>query len=321
MKLHSEFKALGRTGQLYADLLNRDEVADGAFARVTPIGHEKVLKATICTATNALFEQLLALGVSNQPVPDGLPCVLQKHGNLVKDRDGLIYTVWSIERLFHPHDEVSMRKARIAGKQTLSRLKPGYASRSARLSGTGLTELQEALRQEQDYCKSPDSWEGCAEIALAMSLRTQGQMKLTFLFLLQFIRRRKVSLDLLTQGNVMLNMFGEPCLSDPVCFDETTTQALGLMSGTCVVAEVPFAMDGLRGLRMQPRSSFPLPQDQSSALVREMKAMGLTPRLTQWGKAVHLAFMRKTLEPRSIWSIPHAAKNLKEGRYEKLFTG
>lgn len=320
MKLHSEFTAIGAAGKPYADLLNRDEVADGAFARVTPTGHEKVLKATLCVATNALFEQLLALGQDRQPVPEALPCVLQKHGKVVKDRDGLAYTAWSVERLFAPEAEEAMRRARIAGKHLLAHFKPGYFYRSARLCAGGLAGLQEALRQEQHFCQSPDTWKGCAEIALTMSLRTQGEMKATFLYLLEFITKRRVALDLLTQGNIMLNMFGEPCLSDPVCRDETDTPAAGLMAGTCVVAEVPSAVDGLRGLHMQPRSSLPLPQEASTALSREMQSLGLTPLMMRWGDPTHRAFMRKALAPRSLWSVPQAAKHLRDGRYEKLFT-
>ncbi len=318
MKVHGEFTALTSKGTRYAELLNADDVRDGAFARVIVLSETEVLKATCCPATNLLFDELVALRERGVAVPECLPAVMARHGARMTDADGMTYRLWTVERLFAAGDLPGMRRARVLGKEQLSAFKPAYRQRLSRFIAADTSALMAALEEEQRYCTRPGTWQGCADIALAMGLRTEGPMRATFLFLNEFVTRHELELDLLTQGNILLDMFGRPCLSDPVaelCEPEPTSV---LHPGTCLVARIPVSVSGVR-MRMAPWSSLPMQPADRQELAEQLLQLGLTTQELEWNSEAHRRFMAQPAVDESIWALPDVAKHVRANAYQQAF--
>lgn len=320
MRIHTEFSPLKRSAAWIAHVLNDEDINDGAFSRVGIGNHHEALKATTCTATNKLFEELLARKNRGQSIPEGLPAVFKKHGDVVRDEAGIVYTVWSVERLFAEVDIREMRRARVTSRHLYQGLKPGYVGRTSKYSAADVAALKQALKQERASVPSPDTWQASADIALAMSLRTSGELQQTFRFLLEFAEKHQAGLDLLTQGNILLNMFGEPCLSDPVCRDETGEQAPALPGGLCIACLVPTQVWGINELVLEPASTLPLDQDDLDAMEAALKQFGLQPTRLQWGSDRQKAFLAQPPVRQPLWSIPDVVRHLRSDSYQQLFT-
>jgi hypothetical protein len=318
MRIHSEFYGLKRSPAWIVDALNGPEVTDGGFARVVILSDLEVLKATSCSATNLLFEELHQLYKKNRPMPPALPAVTGHHGPSVKDVEGLVYRVWTVERLFSAENLPVMRRARLLAKKQLSAVKPSYKTRFKDLDGNGLVHLKDALEQEQKLCVSPGTWQGCAEIAMTMSMRSTGELRETFLFLHEFIVRNELELDLLTKGNILLNMFGSPNLSDPVCVPEPSMQMKGAMSGPCIAAFIPVSVNGF-SVDLAPETSLPLQAEELTALKGELTALGLEAMEMSWGSPAHRQFMAMPAQKRQIFSLPNARRHMDVDRYRRLF--
>lgn len=319
MRIHSEFFPLKKSAGWVARALNQPNIRDGAYARVGGLQESEVLKATICDATNALFESLLQCTKSGKAVPEALPAVFKRLGPVVRDDEDFKYTVWSVERLFSPGEEVAMRRARIANKSRYERLKPGYLLPGANLTPKRLHSLQRDLEEEQSDERSFCNWEGSADIALAMSLRTEGKLREAFKFLLEFVSTRQVELDLLTQGNIMLNMYGQPCLSDPVCGVGDELPRSKPLQGTCLAAMVPTTVRGATSVTVEPASTKPLPEQELAKLELSLGLMGLEPQRFRWRSAAHRQFLSQGPTVRELRSIPEVTNNLRADRYQQLF--
>jgi len=324
MHLHSDFRALMPSRSKVARLLNNPAHSDGAFARVVVLDPTTVIKATSCPATNLLFEELLSLAKTRGGPPQALPAVFKDLGTCVADHDNIPYRVWEVEHLFIGQDLVEMRHARVLGRHRLAKLKPGYQTRTARSSEPMLARLQDAVRQERSLLPPDLDWQGNAALASAMAVRTEGALREAFLFLESFVRRHEMELDLLTQGNLLLDLFGQPVFSDPVNpvmrmdDDVFVPRPPRCASQECLVVEVPVALsDGLQVV-LEHRSTFAMAPDSLSRVEQQCKDMGLSYQRLNWDDPRRLTL--EQLKPRltRIWDVPQAATRLKDGSYERL---
>jgi len=320
MQLHGEFYAMTKRHARLVSQLNTPDAMDGAYSRVTVLGPYSVLKATSCKPTQQLLRELSEGQRQASPASLALPAVLRQHGVIARDRDAVTYEGWEVERLFGNTDTAAMRLARVTGKATLAGLKPQYESTHARLSENLAQDLMQALKEEQAYWGHENHWKACAEIALAMSLRTDGYLRDTFLFLLRFVRKHEAALDILTGGNFLWDMFGRVCLSDPVCEADPQAHVQERNAGQCLASWIPVRVQGTRVL-LEPRSTFALNEAERQETQGQMQALGLTPQDLQWGSAAHQAFMHQAPREVPVWDVPAACKNLKAGLYEQVFTG
>ena len=317
MRLHGEFEALRPSAKHLEKAMNANRVFDGAYARVVPLTDFSVLKATSCSATNLLFEKLVR-AKSNTPL--NLPAVVRNYGPVLKDDIGQIHNVWEVERLFPPLDTDGMRIARIKGKGALSELKPAYASQWARLTVNYLEDLQDALRAEQARYGDESDWQASAQIATSMSIMTTGTLSTTFRFLANFVQENRVSLDLLGAGNILLNLFGEPCLSDAVWVNPLSPQRVASPTRveTCFGALVPEQVNGNR-MVMRPRVSYPIAPEHAKAWLSRAQGLGLRPTALQWASAELIDFLGQAEQIASIHSLSEVAANLRANRYTELF--
>lgn len=321
MRLHGAFYALKPAAQHLENWLNGEQVFDGAYSRVVPLAPHSVLKATLCEPTNLLLKTL----AKKRPTVRGsgslaLPVVLESHGLAVRDDDGLDYTCWTLERLFSPDDYDGMRHARVYGRESLARFKPSYRGRYCHLHTDEVNKVQEQLTKQQARWGHENGWEACAHIALAMSLQSTGELKETFLFLQKFVTTHKVALDLLTRGNLLVNLFGEVTLSDPVCESDESLQPREICRANqiCLSAWVPAAMDGLN-LSVMPMSTGPLSADMAAAKAAQMQHLGITPMTMSWGSPEHVAFLGEPPKTAKAWSYDNAVRRLRDQLYQKLF--
>lgn len=321
MRLHGTFYALRPAAQPLVDMLNAEEVYDGAYSRVVPFAPHAVLKATICEPTNLLLRTLARRKkFCRTQAHLALPAVLDSHGVVARDDDGLDYTGWTLERLFEPGDHEGMRHARVAGREALTRVKPMYRGRYCQRISNQVDKLRDALSKHQKTWGHENGWEACAHIALSMSLQTEGDLKATFLFLQKFVTTHKVALDLLTRGNIMVNFFGELTLSDPVCEHDETQQPAPACSTklVCLSAWVPASMDGLN-ISVLPMSTEPLSIEAVSARAAEMEHLGLQPVSMEWGSPEHVAFLEEGPKQTKVWAFENAIRRMRENHYIQLF--
>lgn len=319
MRLHGTFYELKPAGKPLVKLLNGDTVFDGAYSRVAPFGPHVVLKATMCEPTNLLL-RALHRRKSMDATSLALPGVLAYHGPLATDDDGLEYTGWTLERLFEPDDYEGMRHARAVGREALTRVKPSYAQRFCHLRTEQISTVRERLLEFQKTWGHENGWEACAHIALSMSLHTEGDLKKTFLFLQKFVTTHKVALDLLTRGNLLVNLFGEVTLSDPVCESDESLQPREICRANqiCLSAWVPASMDGLN-LSVMPMSTGPLSADTAKAKAAQMQHLGITPITMSWGSPEHVAFLGEPPKTAKAWSYDNAVRRLRDQLYRKIF--
>lgn len=318
MQLHSSFEALKPSKRGLARVLNREDPSDGAYARVIPLSEATVLKATSCSATNLLFETLLGLKKRRKHVPPALPAVLKDHGVCVKDADGIHYRVWEVERLF-TEDQVQERTlARVSSRQLFAALKPDYENRTVLEGQALLGTLKNALRQEQSMLKGDLAWQSCASLAAAMAVRTDGHIREAFVFLHEFVLKHQVELDMLTQGNLLLDMFGQPVLSDPVNPADSDNEHRGPTDQVCLVVETPVAILPGFKVKVENRSTFGMSESDAERLGHQLSEHQVPWTMVSWSSPEHSALQRAPAKTVSLWSIPQAAKRLESDFYQRL---
>lgn len=337
MKLHADFKPLAPGAVSLVRLLNESPLSrDGAFSRIVPLDEVTVLKASSCTATNLLFDELRLLSKYGR-APQALPIVLQDFGTVAQDRDGVQYRLWTVERLFDLSDEDGMRLARTSPLATLDKSRKSAGLRRRTATEDLLTALSKALTQEQAMAASSvsrSSWKTCARVASAMAVRTDGPLRKAFLFLESFIRRHQVELDLLTQGNILLDMHGQPVLSDPVCADWSgdppAASPLDTPAGPAsdaepeeeqfyLLAQAPVALHPGFRLELRWQTSFGLNQERARQLAREYAALGLEPLVLAETDERRLALLQQPSEYVSGWNHPVLLRQFQADAYVSLF--
>lgn len=320
MHLHSSFEALRPSRVQVARILNREDHSDGAYARVVPMSETTVLKATSCVATNLLFEELSALRRQKKHSLEALPAVLKDYGVSVRDASGIQYRVWEVERLFSPDQAHEMAIARVAGRAGLSRFKPAYRKGVPLDSGALLAPLQSALEQERAQLPPDLHWSSCAQLAAAMSVRTEGPLREAFLFLGDFVHRHRVELDMLTQGNVLLDLFGQPVLSDPVTAVWHPAEQPQGPSQECLVLEVPVAILPGFQVKLEHRSTFGLPPDVLPELEKRCTLLQVPCTRVPWGSDTQSRLLQTPARIVSLWAVPDVAKRLATNLYQELLT-
>lgn len=315
MKIHGEFVQVGGKKSAWIDLLNQEEVYDGGYARVVPVNAGMVLKASCCPATKFLLDGLSRL---NEKTPSALPCVTNRMGLVAKDRMGVSYSGWLVERLFQPDQKVEQTKARALFRREFGRFKPQYLAATARLNTSDIGELQQIYALTQSKWGTELNWKASREIALQMSLCTTGSLREAFLYLLDLVKKHKVPLDLTTKGNIMVNMFGHPCLSDPVAESIPEYEKDVAGAGLCIGALVPVAVQGIT-VELKPFSTLALAESEQAKTSEALRRLGLTPSAFEWGSWAHQAFIAKESMRAPIWQYPQAARRIKQDLYMAAF--
>lgn len=322
MKIHSEFRPSAPRFSWITNALNGDAVWDGGFSRVYAHTPQTVIKATCCQATNLLLNELWRLTRQGKEVPHHLPAVSHSYGSVVTDTQNIKFCVWELERLFEANDSTGQRLARSLPRNKFVSAKPAYLRQLARLTPQGYADLHAALTQEQDYFGGEGGFTTSKNIALAMSLRTEGELRKTFLFLHDFVSRHQMGLDLLGTGNLLVNMFGEACLSDAV-WDGVSDATFGVSSadtyqGTCIGVEVPVSIEGFT-VKLEPRATLALSEQELLRTTEQCGELGLTATQFNWGSSAQSEFLNRTVAPSTVWVHPQASRFLKENRYAALF--
>lgn len=318
MLIHGAMSAYGTESSYFEELFNSDEVKDGGFARVAPYTPATVLKATCCPATNTLFHILLQKQLTGIPVPHSVPAVLQHLPTTLKDSQGFVYEVWEVERLYGQDFYQEAQVARATQKHRFSQIKPTYSKTLARTSFKSLDALNTALSNARAMCGDQATWESSAEIALAMALQTTDALRDSFLFLREFVTCHQLGLDLLGRGNILLNMFGEPCIADPVQ-GECATGAPGayVVEGACLGVLLPVRVDG-RILELRPFVTFPLDAEVFSSIETKLREVGLVSHAFTWNSASLDRFLSQAPVLQSVHSLPGAAKHLRQDAYMQI---
>lgn len=320
MLIHGDLRAHGPDSQYLEDLFNSEGARDGGFARVVDYTAATVLKATCCPATNKLFYQLLQKRETGIPTPHNLPAIVDSLLGQLVDADGFVYEVWEVEKLFGCDFYKSAAEARATQKMRFAELKPAYRGTLARTTSNMLEPLNAALASAKAALGDNATWQSSAEIALAMALQTTGTLRDTFIFLREFVVCHKVALDLLGQGNIMLNMFGEPCLADPVqgiCDFEMEKTARS--SGQCLGTLLPVKVEG-RTVEMRPFVTFPLNETVFAEIEQKLFKAGLTSRAFDWNSPDLTAFIAQGPQIRSIHRVPDVARNLRKEAYLNILS-
>jgi len=322
MRLHGTFYPLKPAARQLVEALNADVAFDGAYSRVVETSAYTVLKVTNCEPTNLLLRALKSRANKTELA---LPAVISSHGLIATDGT-FKYTGWTLERLFSVDDSNSMRQARAAGRRTLAQIKPDYAQRYTAQSQQQLHYVQSWLKEFQVRWGHENSAHSCMHIALAMSLKTEGALKETFMYLHNFVKKHRAGLDMLTRGNILANMFGELVLSDPVCAGDESLPAQDNQESCCNSAVTAYCLAAMRPVRcvglqvyVAPSSTLPLEKDALESRRWVMGEMGLEPVLLRWGSAEHLAFLGQPTKVEDIWGYPQAAKRVSLGDYQALF--
>ena len=325
MKVHTELKRLKTAPGWIQGYLDQDDSRDGAYARVVPMSANKVLKVTCCSATNSLFRALL-----RQQTPAALPAVLLSHGPVAKDANGLTYAGWEVERLFRPGDDpLLFRQARALGRIALGKYKPSYNETFVHEHDAEQhASLMAALEEEQSEHSDLSDWRVCERIALNMMVRTRGDLRDAFGFLLKFVQDTHCSLDLLTRGNILLNMFGDPVLGDPVCPMEDAPptsvppgMSLAEERGSSVLAYVPVKLKPQFQVQLSPFSSQCVPTQDAAGIVTRLKEIGITARTVPYGGVEHQAHLSQGDIYEQTFQYPAVAANLKANRYLDILYG
>lgn len=317
MRIHSKFQPIGNRRSEWVELLNQDEVYDGGSARVVPVNAGVVLKATSCAATNQFLKAITRVQKQRQLA---FPCVLGSLGHIAIDQEGIRYHSWLLERLFLPSQVNDQLRARALFRHELSVYKPGYKNQRVNLATSELDELQGVYKLAQQRWGTELNWKAAKEVALQMSLCTTGSLRDTFLFLLEFIQSNQVPLDLTTQGNIMVDMFGQPCLSDPVAESIQDYERDIVATGNCVVAMVPIAVCGIT-VELHPFSTLTLAEKDLTETASALARLGLSPAVCQWGSKKHRRFIQAGPLTAPVWEYPKAAKRICRDEYLEPFYG
>jgi len=311
-------------GKRLAPLLLSKTAKDGGFARVVVLSDTTVLKATSCQATNLLFSELRAMEKAGQTVPSALPAAFRDHGECLMDSDRIRYRAWEIERLFEPNEQHLMQKARIRGQAQLEAVKSGYGKTMARLIEPLLGSLNQAIQREAARIPAGAGWKGSYQMASALAALTQGPLRDTFIFLEDFVQRHKVELDMLTRGNILLDMFGQPVLSDPVTNSFAHEEPISHSASPelwCLLAQAPQALLPEFRVKTQWRSTLGMTSQALVRVRRAFEAEGLRTRCFRWDDLERLALLKEPPQVQNLWDIPKEAELFRADRYDELFLG
>lgn len=309
--------AKGKLSTAYIkELLESPLLREGAYSQVIPVSPTEVVKISRCPATAELLSSLLRLQKQNKPHPQGLPLVLEAYGQVLPARqDEAPAYAWRLERLFDEHDVVGMAQARAhRSRQDWSR-KPHLKQAVARTAWS-LEDLKEALRYEREQCGF-SGWKASHDMAMAMTTRLNDTgLRATFEFLATFVKIHRRELDVLTQGNLMLDRRGYPCFSDPVSPEsvmETETPSAGYQ-GEVLGARVPFSLEGLYA-QVRPVCSAPLSSSGLKQARHALQLMGVATSVFQWGSEEHIAFLNESVTKEPSWRYPYLVHRLKAEAY------
>lgn len=324
MRIHESMRPLPAAPEWIAASFETSVARDGGFSRVVPISAFSVLKMTCCRATEALLTELWEHTKRGEPIPEGLPAVLDYHGLVAEDDDGFVYSGWTLERLFDSPDDKALLAARALGRDEIGRVKSGYRKRLSRTPArkAGIDGLRDLMRRERHLHQSPHAV--CQKkLAFHMALNTSNGLKDAFLYLSRFMQKQNSALDLLTQGNIMVNMFGDPVLGDPICENSYESAPADLLSqsgpfgGWAVTCKVPYSVQGLT-VNVAPSSSLSLSREKAELLAERLEALGATPLVVQYGSIEHQRTMTSAAEEASVWSWKNVLDNLRNNAYERL---
>lgn len=320
MNIHNELTPVRNAPVWVKNCINDDEAMDGGFSRVVPVSPFEVVKFTSCEGTVELL-QLLRKEQGKQAL--ALPAVLENLGPCAKDADGVLYHGWLLERLFVAGAIDDMRRARVTGRAKLSRVKPAYQRASTLTVEPGVVHaLQAALQGIQKERTRPDGNDTSADdlgIATDMAVRTTGILRHTFVWLSELLRKNPgMRLDLLTEGNLLVNMFGEPMLADPVIQDLESLQ-FGLAgcasAGVCLGVWLPTRVQGLK-VELRPYSSQASSEDDLRELSQRLQLLGLRNfQEFHEGSKEHLEFLGAPPKKAPIWELPDVARHLRDDSY------
>lgn len=160
-------------------------VYDFCLVPIEVVTEPTVLKLTCCSATQKLFDALLA-----NPV-EGLPRVYAAFGDCARDADGQVFKGYCVERL-----RPAERFLELAAMQLLQR------------------HVKAAL-ERLDQSKRP---EGVIDMLTArwLSRKDFAGTGAAFAMLASVMGGARVLLDLFQPGNLLFNAHGQLCLADPV---------------------------------------------------------------------------------------------------------
>lgn len=298
----------------WTDALNQENVFDGAYSRVVALDEGRVLKASCCPVTQKLLSELAKVQARQELA---LPGVVQRLGVIATDTDNMRYHAWVLERLFTAQDKDAQRLCRVLFRKEFGSIKAAYQQKLAQTTQSKLQELTQNFASVQKCWGQEGNWRASREIALHMTLCTSGVFQATFAFLLDFIERHEVSLDLLTQGNILVNMFGQACLADPVCErDDSLTKPLP-DQGLCVTVMVPVAVNGFE-VQLEPKSTLPMSAPERQVIVQALQEQGVRAQEVVWGSPAHSQFMRQGSLRKRVWEFPGVAKKLQENAYMQV---
>lgn len=292
---------------------NHDNVRDGGYARVALLDNNEVLKLTCCDATNRLFEWLLKHQHEYQNL--ALPTISECYGQVAQDLDGFAYTGWRIERLFNLDDTLGRRNARVHAAKRFFAAKPAYRlKQSRRVSPDEYHNLVAALQDEQTLWA--ESAASNADLAFSMALRTTGGLRKAFLLLRDFVTQSDAELDLLTQGNILLNAFGEPCLGDPVCplTEEPRSAGGKARRSLAVIARLPVKVLGLC-VQMAPFSSHEMSPERAEARLKSLAKLSVKAKTCLYGSAEHTSHLKEAPQEAPVWQYPSVVQRLQENAY------
>lgn len=309
----------------WLETLLADSLAmEGTYARVIPLDMYRVVKLTTCPASNELFNELARLSRLGN-APGALPAVLEPLGICAVDSDGFEYQGWVIERLFHPDDLTGQQLARIYGAAPLSKAKPYYKSQAYHsINVTVINKLQARLREESRLLRDSATAIDHAHVALEMAAATTGELKNAFALLAQLINRTCHGLDLLTAGNILTNMWGQPVLGDPIApgcdmfYPESGGEEVRT-PGQCVCGWIPVKQEGTV-IWLEPCCSTALSSEEATEVHNRLVSLGLRCFIAEFGTGAHFDFIRQPWLKTTPWASPNAAQVLKQfSRQELLY--
>lgn len=215
------------------------QVKSGAFALVSIVDDNTVIKATSCIPSANFLASLLAIEpiatASSQRPLAGLPRVFEALGVIAEDADGQPYFGFRMERLFDVPMQNRQRGVADTQKQALLE---------------NLSAAYLAYRRIQNSQQNFEYTDTEASIAVACRLANDSTNPLGegFAFIAAFFARQtamQTVMDLMRPENLMFSREGELILADPVAgvYDELD---LNVPSPDCTTDKGAMRTSGLR---------------------------------------------------------------------------
>lgn len=215
------------------------QVKSGAFAVVSIVDDNTVIKATSCIPSANFLTSLLAIKSVlparwQRPIA-GLPLVFEALGAIAEDADGQRYFGFRMERLFETSEPVGQRDAAYAQKQpVLEKLSAAYSAYCR-------------IKNNHHNFEFTDT-EASIEVAHRLANDSTDPLGEGFAFIAAFLARQtatKAVMDLMRPENLMFSREGELILADPVAgvYDEL---GLNVPSPNCTTYKRPTGTNGLR---------------------------------------------------------------------------